>query len=76
MKVNLNTQCSFVLTDTGATVWNDQYADVPAMYRPAPRVAGDTVRTQLWCAMEVFGPHIHMGMAEVFTVDNEMDISE
>lgn len=76
MNVNINSSCEFVLTETGAAIWNAQYsANLPAKWRPEPKQAGDKVVSQLWCVMEVFGPHTHMGMSGAHFENNNLEIT-
>lgn len=74
MQVNINTPCTIVLTEAGAKVWNRAFDVIPFANRPVPKVAGDTVKTQLWCVMEIFGPHTYLGMREPLFQGNNLDI--
>jgi len=77
MKFNMNNTVSVVLTDSGAKVWNARWSDTKLLYRYLPRYfqAGDTLTEQFWVIMQVFGPHIHMGMQPLFEgMDIEFDI--
>lgn len=61
-KLNLNDSCKFRLTAAGAAVWNAQWGNMPARLRQTEgKAEGDEVQTQLWCLMEIFGPHTHIG---------------
>lgn len=37
---------------------------------------GDILILPLWELMQIFGPGIHMGMTEMYFVDNEVEIIE
>lgn len=73
MEVNLNAHCSFVLTEAGAKLWNRAYEIIPTRHRPAPKQAGDFIKTQLWEMMEILGPETHL-CGEQLIVGNNVDI--
>lgn len=75
MKVNLNSRCTFVLTDAGAFIWNARYINLPAQHWPEPVPAGTSVTTMLWEVMQVFGPHTFLGMGGPHFVDNNLEIT-
>ena len=74
MKVNLNDQCIFTLTEAGAKVWNAAWDLVPVNVRPNPKQAGDVLTSQLWVVMEIFGPHTDLGQSSPHMVDNTLEI--
>lgn len=75
MKINANNHVSVVLTEIGAEIWNARYAGYKhyGIKLPEPVEAGATVKTQLWDAMYIFGPHMYMGNEAPF-VGLSMDI--
>lgn len=67
--INLNDHYAITLTEEGAKVYNDYYAELRQQYPKAGFAvvqAGDQLRKSLWGLMQIFGPHIHMGMCPHF----------
>ena len=73
--MNINDKVKVQLTAFGADIWNKRYGglNISAEYIPANVKPGDFLETQLWDAMNVFGPHIHLGGENTF-VDCQMEI--
>lgn len=74
MKVNLNDQCIFTLTEAGARVWNAAWDVVPVDFRPKPKQAGDVLTSQLWVVMEIFGPHTFLGQESPHIEGNTLEL--
>lgn len=74
--MNINDNVQYTLTASGAAIWNARYEDTAMLTKYVPEVmrAGDVVKTQLWYVMQVFGPHIYLGMGEAFCVNCEMEV--
>lgn len=68
LEVNLNETVEVVLTKEGAAVYNRRWDDKPWManFTPNKLNEGDTLRTQIWCLMQDFGPSINIGMKPLF----------
>jgi hypothetical protein len=73
--MNINDKVKVQLTPFGADIWNKQYDSlkIPADYIPTKVKPLDYIETQLWDAMNVFGPHIGLGKDVPF-VDCQMEI--
>lgn len=58
--MNINDKVKVQLTPFGADIWNKQYdgLNIPVEYIPAVVEPFSFIETQLWDAMNVFGPHI------------------
>lgn len=67
MKINLNDQVEFVLTDSGADILNVYYNQFKTKIfsDEINHKKGERVEMSLWETMSIFGPHIYMGMIEV-----------
>lgn len=75
MRINTNAQVTVTLTRTGALIYEAHMGQFPSHVRER-KLAGDTLTTQLWGLMQVFGDGIHMGMGEVPFVDNVVVLDE
>jgi hypothetical protein len=62
--INLNDRVTVTLKEKGV--------DLYARYCGKKLVAGEKVELQLWCAFEVFGPHIHIGFDQPIETDIEL----
>lgn len=73
--MNINDKVKVQLTPFGADIWNKRYdgLNIPVKYLPTKVKSGDFIEPQLWDAMNVFGPHIHLG-GDVPFVDCQMEI--
>ena len=73
--MNINDKVKVQLTPFGADIWNKRYdgLNIPAEYMPTAVEPFSFLETQLWDAMNVFGPHIHLG-GDVPFVDCQMEI--
>lgn len=73
--MNINDKVRVQLTPFGASIWNIQYygLNIPVEYIPAAVEPFSFIETQLWYAMNVFGPHIGLGKDVPF-VDCQMEI--
>lgn len=74
-RVNINTMVAVVLTENGATIYNEyheKYLILPS-YEYKPVVKGQQVRMPLWDLMQTFGKNIYMGMPQVPFENNEIE---
>jgi hypothetical protein len=55
VKININAICHVVLTESGAEAYN-AYS-----YYNEAKAAGETLRTELWSLMHIFGSECYMG---------------
>lgn len=72
MTINLNDTVKFKLTDYGKDIWYHQYDELNRLSRKEiikpefPKVDEDGYTSmQLWCFMELYGPHIHWNAKNV-----------
>jgi hypothetical protein len=63
-EINLNETVEVKLTQGGAQIYNARYKNLnlPDRYEIDTKVAGETLRIQLWNLMEIFGPYTGLGM--------------
>lgn len=66
--INLNDSVQVLLNEEGAKIVNAYYDELygrmppaAAKHKPAPKVAGDVHKAQLWDIMHIYGPHTFMG---------------
>lgn len=64
MKINIDTEISIELTPTGQARWRGLYGVTPSAFLVMP----------LWEVMQVFGPGLHMGMTDMYFVNNEIEV--
>lgn len=63
MKFNINTQIVVTLTAQGAEILERELGKLPNQLRPDVRFKeGSVYKEQAWVLMQIFGPHICMGM--------------
>ena len=76
MKININEVVNFTLTETGAGILNKYYRQFnhPIFTDKINHKIGDNLVMSLWTVMEIFGPHIHMGMVEVPFQSNSLNL--
>lgn len=67
MKININSQVTVRLTEAGQAKWCSYYS--------VEEIA-NTITEPLWEIMQVFGSGLHMGMSEMYFVNNELEIIE
>jgi hypothetical protein len=67
MKININDTAKVKLTPKGKLL---------CAINAEPIMKDGAIELPLWALMRIFGPHIHMGMTEMFFVDNEIEITE
>lgn len=73
--MNINDKVRVQLTPFGADIWKKRYdgLNIPVEYIPAAVEPFSFIETQLWDAMNVFGPYMRMG-SDVPFVDCQMEI--
>lgn len=82
ISVNLNDIIKVKFTDYGRDIYYHRFDEMIArgarFLKPRyPRVDEDGYSTiQLWEFMEIFGPHIHLGMRDVITEGNCLYLDE
>ena len=64
VKLNINDQVSVKLTDAGKARWRGLFGRTPPYFVVVP----------LWELMQMFGPGLHMGMTDMYFVDNEIEV--
>lgn len=66
MKMNINEYVSFELSEVGAKIYNNWYADLrgkyPNILEFSQHKQGDVIKLQLWECFSIFGEHTHIGM--------------
>lgn len=64
--VNINVMVAVILTEHGATLYNEYHAKYcyPASYNVKAAVKGQQIRMPLWDLMQTFGGGIYMGMPQ------------
>lgn len=88
IKININKKCRVRLTDLGRKVllehwkylWTDAGRIIIASEKYAtasadictPNWRSGEVHFQIWEFMQIFGPHLHMGMGSVLFEQNEV----
>jgi hypothetical protein len=73
MKVNINVSVAVTLTMTGAAIYNEHMGEFPKRVRDHVE-PGKTITMPLWSLMEIFGPHLHMGMVTMPFEKNAVDL--
>lgn len=67
MKININAVVTVRVTVLGALVCARNGQPLSEVWE---------ITMPLWELMQLFGPHIHMGMTKMLFVNNEIDIAE
>jgi hypothetical protein len=65
LELNLNDYVEVALTDAGASIYNQYYAEMKA-YKPENVVEGHVLKEPLWELFHVFGPFVGIGMDSPF----------
>lgn len=75
MKININDTVKVILTEAGARHYNEVWNEY-TLYGIEPKnlVAGDILKTQLWCLMQDFGSEI--GMCQPLMFETEIEVVE
>lgn len=80
-ELNTNEMVRVILTERGAAIYNADAAKMNAhmattrsSYRVTYKLPGDMHETSLWRLMQLYGPHIYMGMREMPFLDNVVEI--
>ena len=60
MEINLNQQCTVVLTSRGVEALARYYDDI-CIAMPKKYVAGEEYKAELWLIMNIFGGDCYMG---------------
>ena len=74
-KVNMNVMVAVILTEYGATLYNEYHAKYcyPASWKIEPAVKDQQIRMPLWDLMQTFGGGIYMGVPQVPFEDNVIE---
>jgi len=65
IKININVTVRVKLTEVGIARWRGKHG-----------VTRSELEVQLWELMATFGPGMHMGMMDMYFVDNEIEICD
>ena len=76
MKININSQVSVKLTDSGETVIISYWDSLGVVAAHYSLQESKIVTMPFWELMQIFGPSVHMGMPKMLFVDNEVEIIE
>lgn len=64
MIINMNDRVGVKLTPAGQARWRGLYGLTPS----------SNLELSLWDLMATFGPGLHMGMTEMYFVDNKIEV--
>lgn len=71
--ININRQVTARLTIRGARILKDYHEEL-GVKPPKEVFSGEEVTLTLWELMNIFGPHVFMGVTQIPFVDNEITL--